>query len=64
MDHGRCLGGPHQASVSMYCVYLIEVAPRCVACMMLKPVLSIMLSSDQSMKSRACCLAPESRPPS
>lgn len=47
MDHGRCLGGPHQVSVSMYCVYLIEVAPRCIACMMLKPVLSIMLSSDQ-----------------
>lgn len=47
MDHGRCLGGWHQASVSMYCVYLIEVAPRCVSCMMLKPVLSIMLSSDQ-----------------
>lgn len=47
MDHGRCLGGWHQASASMYCVYLIEVGPRCVACMMLKPVLSIMLSSDQ-----------------
>lgn len=49
--------GTRHLNVSMYCVYLIEVVPRCVACMMLKPVLSTMFSSDQKCEEPCCLLS-------